>query len=134
MSQAPGPTHTPPPAGGPLQQGPRWPDVPPTPDEKTMGMLCHLLGLFTGFLGPLIIWMIKKDESQYVNVHGKEALNFQLTCLIGYVASGVLSLVFIGFFTALAIWVVAIIFGIMGTMAANRGETYEYPINIRMIT
>ena len=54
-------------------------------DERTMGMLAHILGGVTNFLGPLIIWLIKKDESPFVNDQGKEALNFQITIAIGYV-------------------------------------------------
>src|SRR4051794_22840279 len=64
---------------------------PPTKDAVTMGMLCHLLGIFTGFLGPLIIWLLKKDEHPFIDDQGKEALNFQIVamlatfaCLLGF--------------------------------------------------
>ncbi|MHC4916086.1 MAG: DUF4870 domain-containing protein [Planctomycetota bacterium] len=101
-------------------------------DDKTMGMLCHLLGLFS-FIGPLIIWLIKKDQSKFVDYHGKEALNFQLTLLIGYFIGGALTLVCIGYFVIMAAWVVSIIFLIMGTVAANKGNVYRYPMCIRFI-
>ncbi|HTL31303.1 MAG TPA: DUF4870 domain-containing protein, partial [Tepidisphaeraceae bacterium] len=47
---------------------------PPDKDSKTMALLCHLLPIFTGFLGPLIIWLIKKDSSPFVDDQGKESL------------------------------------------------------------
>src|SRR5712692_9143515 len=52
------------------------------PEEKTMAMLCHLLGIVTWFLGALIIWLIKKDQSKFVDDQGKETLKFQLTLFI----------------------------------------------------
>src|SRR4051794_33293223 len=55
---------------------------PPDKDSITMGMLCHLLGIFTSFLGPLIIWLMKKDQSPWVDDQGKESLNFQIVALI----------------------------------------------------
>lgn len=105
----------------------------PTKDECNMGMLAHLLGIFSGFIGPLIIWLIKKDESVFVDDQGKEALNFQLTVLIAYFISIVLMFFCIGYFTFLAAWIVSIIFSVMGTMAASKGERYRYPVSIRMI-
>jgi Domain of unknown function (DUF4870) len=76
------------------------PDVPPSPppvapveaglpteiksEDKTMAMLCHLLGIVTWFLGALIIWLIKKDQSKFVDDQGKEALNFQITLRGGW--------------------------------------------------
>jgi uncharacterized Tic20 family protein len=60
-------------------------------DVKNMGVLCHLLGLFTCFVGPLVIWLLKKDEMPFVDHHGKEALNFQITLAIVYVIGGITS-------------------------------------------
>ncbi|MBN2372036.1 MAG: DUF4870 domain-containing protein [Vicinamibacteria bacterium] len=106
----------------------------PTKDERNLGMLAHLLGIFSGFIGPLIIWLIKKDESAFVDDQGKESLNFQLTLLIAYFVSFVLMFLCVGYFTFLAAWVVGIIFSVIGTTTANRGERYRYPICIRMIS
>src|SRR5690348_1357609 len=60
----------------------------PDKDAKTMALLCHLLPIFTGFLGPLIIWLVKKDSSPFVDDQGKEALNFQITAFFGYLIGG----------------------------------------------
>ena len=107
-------------------------------DDKTFGMLAHLLGALTSFVGPLVIWLIKKEESPFVSDQGREALNFQLTLLIGYVAAIILSFVpFVGCVTALlfpAIGIVGLIFGILGCLEANKGTAYRYPFAIRMIS
>ncbi len=102
-------------------------------DDKNMAMLCHLLAIFTGFLGPLIIWLIKKDDAPFVDDQGKEALNFQLTVLIAMVASGILSVLCIGVFLAIVVWVVDIIFCILAAIKASHGEVYRYPVSIRFI-
>ena len=102
-------------------------------DDTNMAMLCHILAIFTGFLGPLIIWLIKKDESAFVDHHGKEALNFQLTLLIAWVASGLLTFVCIGFFLMPVIGIVDLVLCIMAAVSSSRGEEYRYPINIRFV-
>lgn len=103
-------------------------------DERTMGMLCHLLGL-VGFVGPLIIWLIKKEEMPFVNDQGREALNFQLTLLIGWAVIVVLAFVTCGAGAALApvLMIVNVIFAIMGALKANDGVPYRYPVNLRLI-
>ena len=98
-----------------------------------MGMLAHLLGIFLGFIGPLIIWLTQKDSSPWAGEEGKEALNFQITVLIGYVVGGVLAVVGIGVLISFAVWIVSLIFGIMGTMEANKGNHYKYPFALRLI-
>ena len=115
-------------------------------DEKTMGMLAHVLGTLTAFVGPLLIWLIKKDESPFVNDQGKEALNFQITVAIAYIASGMLSIIvsfvpFIGGFVGCitfvfppAIWIASVIFSILGGIEANKGVAYRYPFALRLIS
>lgn len=102
-------------------------------DAKSFAMLVHLLAIFTGFIGPLIIWLVKKDEYPFVDDQGKEALNFQITVTLATLVSCVLVLVCIGYFLLFAIMIIDLVFCIMATIAANRGETYRYPINIRFI-
>ncbi len=99
-------------------------------------MLAHLLGALLGFLGPLIIWMTKKDTSAFVDDQGKEALNFQLTVLIIHLVGFVLVVVSCGFlfFIPLVPWMLQLIFGIIGSTKANQGEYYRYPFTIRMIS
>ena len=117
------------------QAPPSQPGVLPTAqnqDDKTMGMLCHLLGAFMGFVGPLVIWLIKKDQSKFVDDQGKEALNFHIVLLIGHVIGGATMCFTFGLVNA-AVGLVGIIFGIIGGLEANKGVAYRYPFNIRLI-
>jgi uncharacterized Tic20 family protein len=102
-------------------------------DDRNMAMLCHLLAIFTGFLGPLIIWLVKKDDAPYVDDQGKEALNFQLTVLIALIASGFLFVICIGPFLMAGVWIANLVFCIMASIKASRGEPYRYPVSIRFV-
>lgn len=106
---------------------------PPDPDSRTMGMLCHLLGIFTGFVGPLIIWLMKKDQSPFVDDQGKEALNWHFTIMIGFVAGFLTWCLFIGMFLVAGLAICNLIFSIFGTMKANQGIAYRYPWSIKFI-
>ena len=113
---------------GNVYQGPE-----PDKDSRTMAMLCHLLAIFTGFIGPLVIWLIKKDQSPFVNDQGKESLNFQITMLIAHLIGAATWCIFIGILVTPALIIVNLIFCIMGTMAANDGKAYRYPFALRLI-
>ena len=102
-------------------------------DAKTMAMLCHLLAIFTWWIAPLIIWLIKKDQSPFVNQQGKEALNFELTLIIGVVVGFLTACLLIGWFILAGVWVVNVVFGILSTITVNKGQPYRYPICIRFI-
>jgi hypothetical protein len=106
-------------------------DIPQ--DSRTLGMLCHLLGLLTNFLGPLILWLIKKDEDKFVDRQGKEALNFQITVAIAFIVSSLLSFVCIGFLLMPAVAIVDLVFCIMACVKANQGQDYRYPLTIRFV-
>src|SRR5689334_2684168 len=97
------------------------PLVTPTSDEKTMAILAHILALVTWFIGPLIIYLVKKD-SAYVTAHAKESLNFQLTMLIAVIVSVLLMVILIGF---LLVWLVSLanlIFIIIATIKASENK------------
>lgn len=113
------------PEGGPLQ-------IPSTQDDRTMALLCHLGGGLLGFLVPLIIWLIKKDQSKFVDDQGKEALNFHITLMIGHVIGGVTMCFTFGLIN-LAVWVLGVVFGIMGGLEAQKGVVYRYPFALRLI-
>ncbi|MFW5753402.1 MAG: DUF4870 domain-containing protein [Marinilabiliaceae bacterium] len=110
-----------------------------TPDEKNWGMYCHLAGFagllipFGNVLGPLLIWIIKKEEYPFVEVEGKEALNFQITVSIAAIIAGLLSVVLIGIPLLIAIGILAIIFMIKAIMETNEGRPYRYPLNLRLV-
>jgi len=116
------------------QYAPQMPMASPgVGDQKTMAVLAQLLGLLTGFIGPLIIYLLNGDKDTYVRHHAAEALNFQLTLLIGYVISFVLLFVLIGIVLLPVLIVLGIVFPIIAAVAANRGDWYRYPISIRMV-
>ncbi len=109
------------------------PATPPTPDEKTMGILSHILCIVGGFIAPLIIYLIKKDESVYIREQAKEALNFQLTMLICYIISWILIFVLIGLLLVFLVLICNLVFIIIATIKASEGKLYKYPINFRFI-
>ena len=74
-------------------------------EARNMALLCHLLGL-VGFFAPLVIWLIEKDKHRFVDEHGREAMNYQVSLMIYYLASLVLCPLIIGFFL-LAVLIVA---------------------------
>ncbi|MES2996001.1 MAG: DUF4870 domain-containing protein [Verrucomicrobiota bacterium] len=107
-------------------------------EELNLAMLCHLLAIFTGFFGPLIVWLMKKDQSGFIDHHGREAINFQLTVLIVMVLLGattfVLMLVLIGFVLLPVLFIIpilALVAEIIGAVAASKGEWFRYPCSIR---
>ncbi len=65
----------------------------PNHDERTMAMLIHLLAILTGIIGTLILWLVKKDTSHFIDHHGKEAVNFQITLFIVSMVAGLVGVV-----------------------------------------
>jgi len=106
------------------------PVIAATSDEKTMAVLSHVLTLVVGFLAPLIIYLIKKDESAFVRQHAIESLNFQITIFLAVIA------LFITIIGILLVWVVgilALIFVIIATIKASEGKMYKYPFSLKLI-
>jgi uncharacterized Tic20 family protein len=102
-------------------------------DAKNLAMLCHLLGLITNFLGPLILWLLKKEDDAFIDSNGKEALNFQLTVMFAMIASGILTFVCIGVLLMPVIMVLDLVFCIIACIKASNGEDYRYPLCIRLV-
>jgi uncharacterized Tic20 family protein len=130
-SPPPGPPPPPPPLYNAPPPG--YNSGTPTSDDKTWAMLSHLGTLVLGFIAPLVIMLTKGKESEFVRDQSVEALNFAITLAIVYVVSIILTFVVIGIFTFIAAFICHIVFAIMGSMAAYRGERYRYPINIRLV-
>jgi len=102
-------------------------------NTKNIAMLCHLLGIFTCFVGPLIIWLLKKDEDAFIDSQGKEALNFQITVALASVVAMALSCIVIGVFLMPVIGVLDLVFGIIACVKSSNGEDYKYPISLRLV-
>ncbi len=101
-------------------------------EETGLAAVTHILGLLTGFLGPLIVFLVKQEEG-LVRDQAREALNFQIVVLIAMAISGLLTLVFIGILLIVIVGVADLIFCIMAAVAASNGERYRYPVNWRLI-
>jgi uncharacterized Tic20 family protein len=124
---------------------PKTPLYPPpvrdeqlTADERTWGALAHVSAFCTligipSVIGPLIVWVIKKDQSSFVADQAKEAMNFHLTMLIGIVVSIPFVFCGIGIFTGLAIVLLSLVLNVVAAVKASNGELYRYPLTIRMI-
>ena len=111
----------------------------PDKEERTWGMLCHLVVLtgfiipFASIIGPLVIWMIKRDEMPFVDDQGKESLNFQITMMLAMIVSGLLIFVLIGFVLVFVVAIFQLIMIIIASVKANEGVYYRYPLCIRLI-
>jgi uncharacterized protein len=145
-------TWSPPPNDG----EPVWGSAAETPhpsglpsDVRNWGLAAHLsafLGAWVGlaFLGPLVVWLIKRDDHPFVDHHGKEALNFNISVLL-YGVIGVVIAIPVGLLTlglgliplvlvGVALVVVWVVFPILAAIKAANGEGYRYPITIRFVS
>ena len=119
--------------------------TPPPPQafrpetERQWSILVHVIagglnlitgGLFTGLIAAVIAFFVLKDRGPFVRAHAATTLNFQITLMIGEIIGLILLLVFIGWIVLLVVWVLNIIFSIMGALAAARGDWYTYPMSI----
>ncbi len=114
-------------------------EYPPlTPEVTNWAMLCHLtalIGLVTMFffVGPLVVWLLKRDEHPFIDEQGKEALNFQLSMLI-YKTLALMSCFFlIGFVLVPALVLADVVLVITASVKVSSGISYRYPLTIRFI-
>ena len=109
-------------------------------DVRTWNVLCHataLAGFFVPWaghiLGPLIVWLAKRNDSPEIDEYGKESLNFQISMLIYNVIAGVLCLVLIGFIILAILHILNLVLVIIASIQASEGKFYRYPMTIRLI-
>lgn len=123
----------------------------PSAEDRQWAMFAHLSALLGGlltsaaggwgcFVGPLIIYLVKKDRSPFVAEHAREALNFNITVALVLVALILLSIVTlgIGLIIAIPLWIVVgvgwLVLTIIAAVKANNGERYRYPLTLRLIS
>jgi uncharacterized Tic20 family protein len=120
-------------------------EAEPTSEEKTWAMLSHLSGFlgylvvipFASIIGPLVVWLLKKDSSEFVDEHGKESINFQITMSVFYAITWVLffsiifTLIAIPLFGLLGVWMVVLV--IVAAIKAINGENFRYPLTLRLL-
>jgi|SoiMethySBSTD1v2_1073268.scaffolds.fasta_scaffold95846_3 uncharacterized protein len=123
----------------------------PSAEERQWAMFAHLSALLGGlitsgwagnlgfFIGPLVIWLVKKDTMPFVNDQAKEALNFAITVSIAFLALLILTLMTLGIGALLTvplmliIGVAALVFIVIAAIKANEGVAYRYPFSLRLI-
>ena len=106
------------------------PVIPPTSGEKTLALLAHVLTFVFPILAPLIIYLVKKNESKFVEWHARESLNFQITVAIIII---ILFITIIGILIAWIVGIISLILVIIATIRASEGKLYKYPFSIRLI-
>jgi uncharacterized Tic20 family protein len=110
-------------------------------NERQWGMACHLSALVgyllpvpsANLLGPLIIWLIKREEGAFVDEQGKESLNFQISIFIYAIGCGILMLIGIGMLLFLPLAIFGFVCPIIAAVKASEGVAYRYPLCIRFI-
>lgn len=105
-----------------------------TSNDKNIAVLTHLGGIFFGFIPALIVWLLKKEDSPYIGGQAREALNFQITVLIGYMAAWLLAFLLVGFLLLPAIYVANLVLCVVAAVKSSKAEDYQYPINLRLIS
>ena len=111
-------------------------------EEKNWAMACHLAALcmyigipFGNILGPLVVWMIKKNESPFIDDQGKESLNFQISMTLYTIVPILFCITIIGLLVGIPLFIalglVHLILTVVGAVRASSGEQYRYPMTIR---
>ena len=102
-------------------------------DQRLWATLAHIGPIIIGFVAPLVIWLVYRERGQYVADQAKEALNFQITLTIAATVSAILMVALIGFVLLPIVAIGGLVLMIMAAIAANKGQAYRYPLNIRFI-
>lgn len=108
--------------------------VVPSNDDRNIATITHLAGTIFFFVPALVVWLLKKDDSLYIADQAKEALNFQITVSLAMFISNILVFIIIGFALIPIVWITNIIFCIIAAVATSKGETYRYPLCLRLIS
>lgn len=109
------------------------------PDERNWALFAHLAALlgyvfpFGGIIGPLVVWLLKKDEMPFVDEQGRESINFQITMLIAALICIPLVFIVIGVPLLFLVGIFDLIFVIVAAIKASEGTHYRYPIAIRLL-
>jgi len=105
-------------------------------DDRTFGMLAHLTALagfvipFGNLIGPLVVWLIKREQSAWVDKQGKEALNFQISITIYAIVAAILSVIIIGILLLIAVGIFSLVMIIIASVRVNEGADFKYPLCI----
>ncbi|WP_026908691.1 DUF4870 domain-containing protein [Paucisalibacillus globulus] len=104
-----------------------------TEDDRLFAMLLYVLSLPFPVLGPLLIWLLRREHSEFVDFHGKEYFNFIISFTIYSIVSSILMIVLIGFILIFVVGVAALVLTIIAAVKAYQGEAFRIPLVIRFI-
>ncbi|MGL4819430.1 MAG: DUF4870 domain-containing protein [Bacilli bacterium] len=102
-------------------------------NERALAAIMHGLNLLTFFIGPLIVWLLLREKSAYLDEQGKEAVNFGISYAIYSLVAGISAIILIGFILAPIVGIAYFIFAIVGIVNVINNGTYRYPLIIRFI-
>ncbi|WP_342431945.1 DUF4870 domain-containing protein [Neobacillus sp. FSL H8-0543] len=102
-------------------------------EERTLAAVLYVISFFAPIIGPLVIWLIKKDESAFIDYHGKEYFNFFISYTVYGIVSGILVLLLIGIFLLWALGIMLFVFTIIAAVKAYEGNEYRFPLIFRVI-
>lgn len=105
----------------------------PTNDERLFSMLIYVLSFPFPVLGPLVIWLLKREESEFIDYHGKEYFNFIVSYAIYSIVSTILMIILIGFVLIFVVGIMLTVFTIIAAVKSYQGERYQFPLVIRFI-
>lgn len=105
----------------------------PSNDDKNIATITHLGGILFSLVPALVVWLLKKDDNEYLAVEAKEALNFQITVLLAQFVAGILIVILLGFLLLVIIWLINIVLCIIAAISTSNGKTYRYPFTLRLI-
>ncbi|WP_432741025.1 DUF4870 domain-containing protein [Staphylococcus equorum] len=103
----------------------------PSSDDRLMGTLIYVLSFFTSLIAPLIIWLIKREDSPFIDKTGKNYFNFLLSYMIWLIVASIAMFIIIGFILFPIIAILNFIFTIVAAVKAYNGEDYLPPLSIR---
>ncbi|CAM3983506.1 DUF4870 domain-containing protein [Lederbergia lenta] len=101
--------------------------------ERTLATVIYVSSFFTAVIGPLIIWLIKKDESSFIDYHGREYLNFLISYTVYGIVAAISMIVLIGFILLPIVGLLGFIFTIIGAIKAYEGQAYRIPFIFRVL-
>ena len=104
-----------------------------TADDRNLAVLAHIGTLFGWLIVPLVVWLVKKDESNFIAEHAKQSINFQLSMMIYITVSIMLVFLVVGIFTLIGLAFFSLCVTIVATVEAGKGKPYKYPLTIQFI-
>jgi uncharacterized protein len=107
--------------------------IMPKSDERLLAAGIYIISFFTAFLGPLIIWLLKKDDSDYIDYHGREYMNFFISYTVYGIVSGILVILLVGVVMLWIVGILGMVFTIVGAIKAFEGQEYRIPFIFRLL-